>query len=132
LPRRNIATVVAYAIWGNLLARYSAGAVVPFALLIPCVAAVSSSLAFGERFEAMQAGGDGGDAGRCADYGIANWLGEIEQAAAQLVKACARSILTYSKTIGTNIRTKTDAMMLVRGRAIYHQVRGRVVKRIDE
>ena len=45
-----IATVLAYAIWGYLLQRYSAGTVAPFALLVPFVAAYSSSLVFGERF----------------------------------------------------------------------------------
>jgi O-acetylserine/cysteine efflux transporter len=45
-----IATVLAYAIWGDLLRRYPAAVVTPFALLVPFVAAVSSAIVFGERF----------------------------------------------------------------------------------
>jgi O-acetylserine/cysteine efflux transporter len=45
-----IATVLAYAIWGMLLRRYPTAAVTPFALLVPFVAALGASLAFGERF----------------------------------------------------------------------------------
>ena len=45
-----VATVVAYAIWGDLLRRYPAAAVAPFALLVPFVAAAGSMLVFGERF----------------------------------------------------------------------------------
>lgn len=45
-----IATVLAYAIWGRLLRCYPAALVAPFALLVPFVAAYSSSLVFGERF----------------------------------------------------------------------------------
>ena len=51
------ATVLAYALWGNLLQRYSAGAVAPFALLAPCVGAVASSFVFGERFSLFQVAG---------------------------------------------------------------------------
>jgi O-acetylserine/cysteine efflux transporter len=45
-----VATTVAYAIWAKLLRRYPAATVTPFALLVPFVAAGSSSLVFGERF----------------------------------------------------------------------------------
>lgn len=45
-----LATVLAYAIWGHLLRRYSAAMVAPFALLVPCVGVLSSSVVFGERF----------------------------------------------------------------------------------
>jgi len=45
-----IATTLAYAMWGTLLARYATAKVAPFALLAPCVGVVSSSLLFGELF----------------------------------------------------------------------------------
>ena len=45
-----VATVFAYAIWGNLLRRYPVATVTPFALLVPFVGALSSALVFGERF----------------------------------------------------------------------------------
>jgi O-acetylserine/cysteine efflux transporter len=45
-----VATVLAYAIWGDLLRRYPTATVTPFALLVPFVAAASSVLVFGERF----------------------------------------------------------------------------------
>ncbi len=45
-----IATTFAYAIWGNLLNRYPAVMVAPFALIAPCVGVIASSLAFGEVF----------------------------------------------------------------------------------
>lgn len=54
-----VATVVAYAIWGSLLRRYSAATVTPFALLAPFVAAYASSLVFGERFGALRLAGMG-------------------------------------------------------------------------
>lgn len=44
------ASVLAYAIWGGLLQRYSTGVVAPFALLAPAVGAIASSLVYGERF----------------------------------------------------------------------------------
>ncbi|QQS12108.1 MAG: EamA family transporter [Rhodospirillales bacterium] len=44
------ATWVAYLIWGGLLSRYSAGAVTPFALLVPVISAAVSYVAFAERF----------------------------------------------------------------------------------
>jgi O-acetylserine/cysteine efflux transporter len=46
-----IATFVGYAIWGNLLQRYPAALVAPFALLAPCTGILSSALVFGEVFE---------------------------------------------------------------------------------
>lgn len=52
-----VATVLAYAIWGSLLSRYSAATVTPFALLAPFVAAYASSLVFGERFGALRLAG---------------------------------------------------------------------------
>jgi O-acetylserine/cysteine efflux transporter len=54
-----VATVLAYAIWGSLLRRYSAATVTPFALLAPFVAAYASSLVFGERFGALRLVGMG-------------------------------------------------------------------------
>jgi O-acetylserine/cysteine efflux transporter len=52
-----VATVLAYAIWGDLLRRYPAPAVTPFALLAPFVAAGASAIAFGERFGPIRLGG---------------------------------------------------------------------------
>ena len=49
-----MATVLAYAIWGDLLRRYPAATVTPFALLVPFVAAYASSLVFGERFGGLR------------------------------------------------------------------------------
>jgi O-acetylserine/cysteine efflux transporter len=51
------ATVVAYAMWGRLLQRYPTGAVAPFALLSPCVGAITSAAVFGERFGPLRLGG---------------------------------------------------------------------------
>ena len=45
-----VATIFAYAVWGDLLRRYTAASVAPFALLVPVVGALSSSAVFGERF----------------------------------------------------------------------------------
>jgi len=45
-----VATVAAYAVWGDLLRRYPAATVAPFALLVPFVGALASALVFGERF----------------------------------------------------------------------------------
>lgn len=45
-----LATLLAYAVWGNLLQQYPTGAVAPFALLSPCVGAIASVLVFGEQF----------------------------------------------------------------------------------
>lgn len=52
-----VATVLAYAIWGKLLRTYTAAAVTPFALLAPCVGAVSSAVVFGEQFTALRLAG---------------------------------------------------------------------------
>ena len=49
-----VGTILAYAIWGRLLRRYPAATVAPFALLVPFVGAVASSLVFGERFGALR------------------------------------------------------------------------------
>ena len=51
------ATVVAYALWGNLLRRYPTAAVAPFALLAPCVGVVSSAWIFGEQFGPLRLAG---------------------------------------------------------------------------
>ena len=45
-----VATVAAYAIWGNLLQRYPAAVVAPFALLAPCTGVVASAVILGEAF----------------------------------------------------------------------------------
>ena len=49
--------MLAYAIWGALLRRYATATVAPFALLVPFVGAVSSSLVFGERFGPLRLAG---------------------------------------------------------------------------
>jgi O-acetylserine/cysteine efflux transporter len=51
------ATSLAYALWGALLRRYPTATVAPFALLVPVVGALSSSLVFGERFGALRLAG---------------------------------------------------------------------------
>lgn len=43
------ATVMAFSLWNILLSRHSAAVVAPFALLIPVVGLISTSVAFGER-----------------------------------------------------------------------------------
>jgi O-acetylserine/cysteine efflux transporter len=52
-----IATFVGYAIWGDLLQRYPAALVTPFALLAPCTGVLSSALVFGEVFEPVRYAG---------------------------------------------------------------------------
>lgn len=52
-----LATTVGYAIWSRLRRRYPAATVAPFALLVPFVAALGSSLVFGERFDAPRLAG---------------------------------------------------------------------------
>lgn len=52
-----LASVFAYAIWGSLLQRYATGAVAPFALLAPCVGAVTSAIVFGEQFGPLRIAG---------------------------------------------------------------------------
>lgn len=51
------ATVVAYAIWGDLLQRYPAARVAPFALLSPCTGVLSAALVFGEVFSPLRYAG---------------------------------------------------------------------------
>jgi O-acetylserine/cysteine efflux transporter len=51
------ATTLAYAIWGDLLQRYSAARVAPFALLAPCTGVLSSALVFGEVFSPVRYAG---------------------------------------------------------------------------
>ncbi len=48
------AATLVYAIWGNLLQRYPAGAVAPFALLSPCTGVLASALVFGEIFSPVR------------------------------------------------------------------------------
>ncbi len=52
-----VATALAYAIWGYLLARYPAASVAPFTLLAPCTGAIAAALIFGERYGAMRYAG---------------------------------------------------------------------------
>jgi O-acetylserine/cysteine efflux transporter len=54
-----VATALAYAVWGDLLRRYPAATVAPFALLVPFVGALSSSAVFGERFGPLRLTGMG-------------------------------------------------------------------------
>jgi O-acetylserine/cysteine efflux transporter len=51
------ATVLAYAVWGSLLQRYSTAVVAPFALLAPCTGVVSSALVFREVFSPLRYAG---------------------------------------------------------------------------
>lgn len=52
-----LASVIAYAVWGNLLRNYPAGVVAPFALLSPCVGMLASAWVFDEKFSAFQLAG---------------------------------------------------------------------------
>jgi O-acetylserine/cysteine efflux transporter len=52
-----IATVLAYALWSRLLARYPSAMVAPFALLAPCVGVIASALILGERFTLTRTAG---------------------------------------------------------------------------
>jgi O-acetylserine/cysteine efflux transporter len=52
-----MATVLAYAIWGKLLQRYSTVVVAPFAFLAPCTGVLASALIFGEVFGPMRYAG---------------------------------------------------------------------------
>ncbi|MHB8730225.1 MAG: EamA family transporter [bacterium] len=45
-----VATLAAYAIWGDLLRRYPAAVVAPFALLAPCAGVAASAVMLGEAF----------------------------------------------------------------------------------
>jgi O-acetylserine/cysteine efflux transporter len=49
-----VATSLAYALWGRLLARYPAALVAPFALLAPATGMLASALVFGERFAPLR------------------------------------------------------------------------------
>ena len=49
-----VATSLAYALWGRLLARYPAALVAPFALLAPAAGMLASALVFGERFAPLR------------------------------------------------------------------------------
>ena len=51
------ATSLAYAIWGQLLQRYSTVVVAPFALLAPCTGVLSSAAIFGEVFSPIRYAG---------------------------------------------------------------------------
>jgi drug/metabolite transporter (DMT)-like permease len=46
-----------YVIWGNLLQRYPAGVVAPFALLAPCTGVAASAVIFGEAFTPVRYAG---------------------------------------------------------------------------
>lgn len=52
-----IATALAYALWGRLIARYPTALVAPFALIAPCVGVLASSLAFDETFGPLRSAG---------------------------------------------------------------------------
>jgi O-acetylserine/cysteine efflux transporter len=52
-------TLLAFAIWGHLLARHPAATVAPFSLLVPLVGLVSASLALGETLQLIEALGGG-------------------------------------------------------------------------
>ncbi len=52
-----IATVLAYAIWGRLLARHSTAEVAPFALLAPCTGMLASAIIFHERLGPVRLAG---------------------------------------------------------------------------
>jgi O-acetylserine/cysteine efflux transporter len=48
------ATLVAYAIWGRLLAAYPTSTVAPFTLLVPVVGVTAAAVLLGERFSALR------------------------------------------------------------------------------
>jgi O-acetylserine/cysteine efflux transporter len=52
-----IATIVGYSLWGKLLARYPAGSVAPFSLLVPVIGLASAALFLGEGLSAAQVAG---------------------------------------------------------------------------
>ncbi|KAA8998507.1 EamA family transporter [Affinibrenneria salicis] len=52
-----LATILGYAIWGDLLARYETWRVAPLALLVPVVGLISAALLLGERLSALQIAG---------------------------------------------------------------------------
>jgi len=49
-----IATIVGYAIWGNLLSRYETWRIAPLSLLVPVIGILSAALVLGERLSAQQ------------------------------------------------------------------------------
>jgi O-acetylserine/cysteine efflux transporter len=51
------ASTAVYAIWGDLLRRYPAGAIAPFALLSPCTGIIASAIIFGEAFSPLRCAG---------------------------------------------------------------------------
>jgi O-acetylserine/cysteine efflux transporter len=52
-----VSTSIAYWLWGRLLRDYTAAQVVPFALLVPFVGSVASSVMFGETFGPLRLAG---------------------------------------------------------------------------
>ena len=52
-----LSTSIAYWLWGRLLRDHPAAQVVPFALLVPFVGSLASSLAFGEKFGTLRLAG---------------------------------------------------------------------------
>ncbi|MDR5766046.1 MULTISPECIES: EamA family transporter [unclassified Caballeronia] len=52
-----IATIVGYSLWGKLLARYPAGSVAPFSLLVPVIGLASAALFLGESLNSAQVAG---------------------------------------------------------------------------
>ena len=49
-----IATIVGYAIWGNLLSRYETWRIAPLSLLVPVIGIISAAVVLGERLSAQQ------------------------------------------------------------------------------
>ncbi|MEE1674251.1 EamA family transporter [Agarivorans aestuarii] len=49
-----ISTLLAFALWGHLLAKYSAAAVTPFALLVPIVGMVTANVVFDESLNRLE------------------------------------------------------------------------------
>ncbi|CCD37981.1 Permease of the drug/metabolite transporter(DMT) superfamily [Candidatus Paraburkholderia kirkii UZHbot1] len=54
-----VATIVGYSLWGKLLARYPAGSVAPFSLLVPVIGLGSAAVFLGEGMSAAQIVGAG-------------------------------------------------------------------------
>ena len=52
-----VATIVGYSLWGRLLARYPAGSVAPFSLLVPVIGLASAAAFLGEGLSAAQVAG---------------------------------------------------------------------------
>jgi O-acetylserine/cysteine efflux transporter len=52
-----VSTSIAYWLWGRLLRDYAAAQVVPFALLVPFVGSLASSIVFGEQFGPLRLAG---------------------------------------------------------------------------